>query len=103
MAVRSKTVADAMDRIELLEGIVGKHVEKFDKHVEKQQEFNEAIVARVVEAEKSDLTIGGKLDAILDRLDKKTIGWQIWVPFSFTAIISVIMLLIQIWPKGVTP
>ncbi len=103
MAVRSKTVADAIERIESLEIVFGKHVDKFDAHVEKQQGFNESITARVVEAEKADITIVGKLDAILSRMDKKSIGWQIWLPFSFTALMSVLAVLIQIWPKGANP
>lgn len=103
MSVRSKTVADAMERIENLEGILGKHVVKFEAHVEKQQAFNENIVARVVDSEKADISIVAKLDTILDRMNKKSIGWQIWLPFSVTALMSFIALLIQIWPKGVTP
>lgn len=100
MAVRSKTVADAMERIESLENVFGKHVDKFDAHVEKQQTFNEGITARVVEAEKVDITIVGLLTTIKERLDKKSIGWQIWLPFSFTAFMSILAVVLQVWPKG---
>lgn len=103
MSARSKTVADAMERIEALEGVFGAHVGDFKKHVEKQQTFNEQIVARVVDAEKQDITIVGKLDTILERMNNKRIGWQIWLPFSFTALMSLIAVVIQLWPKGVTP
>lgn len=103
MAVRSKSVADAMERIEGLEGLVKSHVSKFEAHVDKQQTFNETIVARVVETEKQDISIGAKLDFIIDRLNNKRIGWQIWLPFSFTALMSLIAVVIQVWPKGVTP
>lgn len=96
-------MADAMEKIENLEGLFVKHVDKFDKHVDKQQEFNEAITARVVDAEKSDITIVGLLTSIKDRLDKRTIGWQIWLPFSVTAIMSLLSFFSQVWPKGVTP
>jgi hypothetical protein len=103
MAVRSKTVADAIERIEDLEAVFGKHVGKFEAHVEKQQGFNESITARVVDAEKADITIGAKLDTIIAQLTNKRIGWQIWLPFGVTALMSFAALMIQIWPKGANP
>lgn len=100
MGARGKTVADAIELFEGLANELREHKDEFKVHVKEQRTFNEAITARVVDAEKADITIGGKLDAILDRLNNKRIGWQIWLPFAFTAIMSVLAVLIQIWPKG---
>ena len=103
MGVRGKSVADAIELIENLASDLKDHVGKFEVHVEKQHEFNREITARVVDTEKADITIGGKLDTIIDRLNNKRIGWQIWLPFSFTAVMSVLAVLIQLWPRVVAP
>lgn len=103
MSARGKTVSDAIALFEDLAQELKDHKGEFMDHVREQRAFNTDITARVVETEKADIRIIGKLDTILDRLNKNQIGWQIWLPFSVTAIISVMALLIQVWPKGVTP
>lgn len=101
MSVRGKTVADAIELFEDLAKDLREHKDEFKLHVKEQRGFNEAITARVVEAEKADITIGAKLDTVLERMNRITIGWQVWVPVAMTLIISVITLVIQVWPKGV--
>ena len=103
MGVRGKTVADAIELFETLAKDLKEHKDEFKDHVKEQNVFNKEITARVVESEKADITINGKLDTILDRLNNKRIGWQIWLPFSFTAIMSMIAVIIQLWPQGGTP
>ena len=79
------------------------HRGEFKELKVQQESFNKEIEARVVETEKEDIRTAGKLDvtnqkldAILDRLNKKTIGWQIWLPFSVTAMMAAIGLLLQV-------
>jgi len=105
MDVRSKTVADAIQLVENLQ-------KDFELHRTDHKElaaFTRELETRVVNTEKAQIRTRGryalmnqKLDAIMLRLDNKRIGWQIWVPFGFTALLSLATFIVSVWPKGAT-
>lgn len=102
MSVRGKTVADAIELFEDLAKALRDHKDEFKIHVKEQRGFNEAITARVVEGEKADITINGKLDTIMTMLINRRGAWQVWAPASIASVLSLIAIIIQIWPKGGT-
>ncbi len=106
MAPRSKTVADAIKLVEDLQKDFEEHRGEFKSH----QQFTKDLESRVVNGEKAMIRTRGayrlldqKMDQIIDRLDNKRIGWQVWVPIALTALLTAIGLIVQLWQKVPAP
>lgn len=81
MSPRSKTVADAIADIESL-------ANELKVHVAEQKVINESFMERIVTIEKESIRTDGKLDRILDNLEKSRNNWQVWIGISVPSIMS---------------
>lgn len=110
MTPRTRTVADAIalfdrlaERMDKHEDAFDKHVDTFDTHVSEQREFNKEITNRVVDAEKKDIEMVGeqratnsKLDDIKVLLEKRRLGWQVWLSLVVASLLSIATLVVSI-------
>lgn len=93
MPPRGRTVADAMEYIDDV-------AKALDLHIRDQRTQGQEFDRRIVELEKSDIRAQGKLDAILDRLERKQTTWQVWGPALLGSAISVAAVVVAIVALG---
>lgn len=93
MPPKGRTVADAMEYIDDV-------ARALDVHIKEQRAQDQEFDKRIVELEKSDIRAQGKLDAILDRLERKQTTWQVWGPALLGSAISVAAVIVAIIALG---
>lgn len=93
MPPKGRTVADAMEYIDDV-------AKALDVHIREQRAQDQEFDKRIVELEKSDIRAQGKLDAILERLERKQTTWQVWGPALLGSAISVAAVIVAIIALG---
>lgn len=104
MPPKVRTVADAVEYIEDVARTMSRDLndhkaevfKDLSEHKAEQREYNQDFGKRIVELEKSDIRAQGKLDAILDRLDRKQTTWQVWGPALLGSAISIVAVIVTI-------
>lgn len=110
MAVTEEKLKDAVAKIENVSSTLHSHLgaqavvnARLTQDVERN---SEDIVKLRIDAEKKDgaiALVAADVKRLIEIASTNRIGWQVWATFAGMFLLSLAGLIVQIWPKGVTP